>query len=107
MKNICDYRELTRIIIEVKDRLQDMPSHRVQYHQETMVMLSDAEYLSEQLDLCELTNVLRDLSLSVYYEIGCVTAYEEADAYEFVRYCYSDESVYNDSDFYDLSDYLS
>ena len=107
MKNICDYRELTRIIIEVKDRLQDMPSHRVQYHQETMAMLSDAEYLSEQLDLYELTNVLRDLSLSVYYEIGCVTAYEEVDAYEFVRYYYSDESVYNDSDFYDLSDYLS
>lgn len=107
MKNICDYRELTRIIIEVKDRMQDMHSHRVQYHQETMAMLSDAEYLSEQLDLCELTNVLRDLSLSIYYEIGCVTAYEEVDAYEFVRYCYSDESVYNDSDFYDLSDYLS
>lgn len=107
MKNICDYRELTRIIIEVKDRLQDMHSHRVQYHQETMDMLSDAEYISEQLELHELTNVLHDLSLSIYYEIGCATAYEEADAYEFVRYCYSDESVYNDSDFYDLSDYLS
>lgn len=107
MKNICDYRELTRIIIEVKDRLQDMHSHRAQYHQETMGMLSDAEYISEQLELRELTNVLRDLSLSIYYEIGCVTAYEEVDAYEFVRYCYSDESVYNDSDFYDLSAYLS
>ena len=107
MKNICDYRELTRIIIEVKDRLQDMHSHRVQYHQETMAMLSDAEYLSEQLDLYELTNVLRDLSLSFYYEIGCVTTYEEVDAYEFVRYCYSDESVYNDADYYDLSAYLS
>ena len=51
MKNICDYRELTRIIIEVKDRIQDMHSHCVQYHQETMDMLSDAEYLSEHLDL--------------------------------------------------------
>ena len=107
MKNICDYRELTRIIIEVKDRIQDMHSHCVQYHQETMGMLSDAEYLSEQLDLHELTNVLRELALSIYYETGCVTAYEEADAYEFVRYYYSDESVYNDADYYDLSAYLS
>ena len=107
MKNIWDYRELTSIIIEVKDRMQDMHSHHVQYHQETMGMLSDAEYLSEQLDLHELTNVLRELALSIYYEIGCVTTYEEADAYEFVRYCYSDESVYNDADYYNLSDYLS
>ena len=107
MKNICDYRELTSIIIEVKYRMQDMHSHSVQYHQETMGMLSDAEYLSEQLDLHELTDVLRDLALSIYYETGCVTAYEEADAYEFVRYCYSDESVYNDADYYNLSDYLS
>ena len=107
MKNICDYRELTSIIIEIKDRMQDMHSHRVQYHQETMGMLSDAEYLSEQLDLHELTNVLRDLALSIYYETGCVTACEEVDAYEFVRYYYSDESVYNDADYYDLSAYLS
>ena len=107
MKNICDYRELTSIIIEVKDRMQDMHSHRVQYHQETMGMLSDAEYLSEQLDLHELTNVLRELALSIYYETGCVNAYEEVDAYEFMRYCYSDESVYNDADYYDLSAYLS
>lgn len=107
MKNICDYRELTRIIIEVKDRLQDMHSHRVQYHQETMVLISDAEYLSEQLGLDELTNILHDLALSISYETGCVTAYEEVDAYEFVRYCYSDESVYNDADYYDFSAYLS
>ena len=107
MKNIWDYRELTSIIIEVKDRMQDMHNHRVQYHQETMGMLSDAEYLSEQLDLHELTDVLRELALTIYYETGCVTAYEEVDAYEFVRYCYSDESVYNDADYYDLSDYLS
>ena len=107
MKNICDYRELTRIIIEVKDRIQDMHSHCVQYHQETMGMLSDAEYLSEQLDLHELTNVLRELALSIYYETGCAATYEEADAYEFVRYYYSDESVYNDADYYDLSAYLS
>ena len=107
MKNICDYRELTSIIIEVKDRVQDMYSYSVQYHQETMDMLSDAEYLSEQLDLHELTAVLRDLALSIYYETGCVTAYEEVDAYEFVRYYYSDESVYNDADYYNLSDYLS
>ena len=107
MKNIYDYRELTSIIIEVKDRMQDMHSHRVQYHQETMGMLSDAEYLSEQLDLHELTDVLRELALSIYYEAGCVTAYEEVDAYEFVRYCYSDESVYNDADHYDLSAYLN
>ena len=107
MKNIWDYRELTSIIIEVKDRMQDMHSHCVQYHQETMGMLSDAEYLSEQLALHELTNVLHELALSIYYETGCVTTYEEADAYEFVRYCYSDESVYNDADHYDLSNYLS
>ena len=107
MKNIYDYRELTSIIIEVKNRMQDMHSHHVQYHQETMDMLSDAEYLSEQLGLHELTDVLRDLALSVYYETGCVTACEEVDAYEFMRYCYSDESVYNDADYYDLSDYLS
>lgn len=107
MKNIYDYRELTSIIIEVKDRMQDMHSHNVQYHQETMGMLSDAEYLSEQLDLHELTDVLRDLALSIYYETGCAAAYEEVDAYEFVRYCYSDESVYSDADYYNLSDYLS
>ena len=107
MKNICDYRELTSIIIEVKDRMQDIHSHSVQYNQETMGMLSDAEYLSEQLNLHELTDVLSELALSIYYETGCVTAYEEADAYEFVRYCCSDESVYNDADYYDLSDYLS
>ena len=107
MTNIWDYRELTSIIIEIKDRMQDMHNHCVQYYQETMSMLSDAEYLSEQLDLHELTDVLRELALSVYYETGCVTTYEEADAYEFVRYCYSDESVYNDADYYNLSDYLS
>ena len=107
MKNIWGYRELTSIIIEVKDRMQDMHSHCVQYHQETMNMLSDAEYLSEQLDLHELTDVLHELALSIYYETGCVTAYEEVDAYEFMRYCYSDESVYNDADYYDLSAYLS
>ena len=107
MKNIWDYRELTSIIIEVKDRMQDMHSHCVQYHQETMGMLSDAEYLSEQLDLHELTNVLHELALTIYYETGCVTTYEEADAYEFTRYYYSDESVYNDADYYDPSDYLS
>ena len=107
MKNICDYRELTRIIIEVKGRIQDIYSHRVQYHQETLVMLSDAEYLSEQLGLDELTSVLHDLALSISYEIGCVTAYEEVDAYEFMRYYYSDESVYNDFDFCKPSDYLS
>ena len=106
MTNIWDYRELTSIIIEIKDRMQDMHNHCVQYHQETMGMLSDAEYLSEQLDLHELTDVLRELALSIYYETGCVTTYEEADAYEFVRYCYSDESVYNDADYYNLSDYL-
>lgn len=107
MTNICDYRELTRIILEVKDRIQDICSHCVQYCQETMGMLSDAEYLSEQLGLDELTNILHDLALSIYYETGCVTAYGEVDAYEFVRYYYSDESVYNDADYYDLSDYLS
>ena len=107
MKNIWDYHELTSIIIEIKDRMQDMHNHRVQYHQETMDMLSDAEYLSEQLDLRELTDVLREIALSIYYETGCVTTYEEADAYEFARYCYSDESVYNDADYYDLSAYLS
>ena len=107
MTNIWDYRELTSIIIEIKDRMQDMHNHCVQYHQETMGMLSDAEYLSEQLDLHELTDVLRELALSIYYETGCVTTYEEADAYEFVRYCYSDESVYNDADYCNLSDYLS
>ena len=106
MTNICDYRELTRIILEVKDRIQDICSHRVQYHQETMVMISDAEYLSEQLGLDELTNILHDLALSISYETGCVTAYEEVDAYEFMSYCYSDESVYNDVDFCKLSDYL-
>ena len=107
MKNIYDYRELTSIIIEVKDRMQNMHSHCVQYHQETIGMLSDAEHLSEQLNLHELTDVLRELALSIYYETGCVTAYEEVDAYEFTRYYYSDESVYNDADYYDLSDYLS
>ena len=107
MKNIWDYRELTSVIIEIKDRMQDMHNHSVQYHQETMGMLSDAEYLSEQLDLRELTDVLREIALSIYYETGCVTTYEEADAYEFVRYCDSDESVYNDADYYDLSAYLS
>ena len=107
MKNIWDYRELTSIIIEIKDRMQDTNNHRVQDYQETMGMLSDAEYLSEQLDLHELTNVLHELALSIYYETGCVTACEEVDAYEFVRYCYSDESVYNDADYYDLSTYLS
>ena len=107
MKDIWDYRELTSIIIEIKDRMQDTNNHRVQDYQETMGMLSDAEYLSEQLDLHELTNVLHELALSIYYETGCVTTYEEADAYEFVRYCDSDESVYNDADYYNLSDYLS
>ena len=111
MKNIWDdrwdYRELNSIITEIRDRMQDMHNHRVQYNQETIGMLSDAEHLSEQLDLHALTNVLHELALSIYYETGCAATYEEADAYEFVRYCYSDESVYNDVDYYNLSDYLS
>lgn len=112
------YKELTSIIIEAKHRMQDMHSHCVQYHQETMIMLADASYISEELGLDQLTDVLYDLTLYISSVTGVFSLYEAVDAYEgyepteddYEYMCYfldPDESVYNASDFYDLSDWLS
>lgn len=118
MKNIYDYRELTSIIIEVKHRMRDMHRNCAQYHQETMIMIADASYISEELGLYQLTDVLYDLSSSISAVTGIFSIYEAVDAYEgyepteddyeYMRYLLDpDESVYNASDFYDLSDWLS